>query len=125
MLEPMEVPKAERERILAGDAELVQIVDHALADAARRAGPWLACRPGCTQCCHGAFAISALDAARLRAGMDELRAAASVAAGLVEQRAQAWVAEWAAQFPGDASSGVLGTSEADEEAFEEFANEAA
>jgi Fe-S-cluster containining protein len=108
-----------------GDFKLIQIMDAAWADAARRAGSHLVCRPGCTQCCHGAFAISALDAARLRVGMDELRSADSVAAALVEQRARAWIAEWAAQFPGDPASGVLGTSEADEEAFEEFANEAA
>jgi Fe-S-cluster containining protein len=109
----------------AGDSELIQIMDTAWADAARRAGPHLACRPGCTQCCHGAFAINALDAARLRAGMDELRTTDPAKAAIVEQRAEAWIAEWAGQFPGDAATGVLGTSEADEDAFEEFANEAA
>ena len=57
----------------AGDRELVQIVDAALADAARRAGAWLVCRLGCTQCCYGAFAISELDALRLGAGMAALR----------------------------------------------------
>ena len=100
-------------------------MDAAWADAARRAGPHLACRPGCTQCCHGAFTINALDAARLRAGMDALRAAEPQRAAVVERRAQAWIEEWAAEFPGDAETGVLGTSEADEDAFEEFANEAA
>jgi hypothetical protein len=40
------------------DRELIQIVDAALADAARVAGDWLVCRPGCTQCCVGAFAIN-------------------------------------------------------------------
>ena len=100
-------------------------MDAAWADAARRAGPHLACQPGCTQCCHGAFAINALDAGRLRAGMDELRTANPAKAAELEQRAEAWIAEWAAEFPGDSASGVLGTSDADEEAFEEFANEAA
>ena len=56
-----------------GDSELVQIMDAAFAGAAQRAGKWLACKPGCSQCCHGAFAINALDAARLRAGMEILR----------------------------------------------------
>ncbi len=56
-----------------GDTQLVQIMDAALADAAHRAGDWLACRPGCTQCCHGAFAINALDVARLQTGMSALR----------------------------------------------------
>jgi Fe-S-cluster containining protein len=54
------------------DARLIQIVDAALAEAARRAGHWLACRPGCFECCIGAFAISSLDAERLRRGLAEL-----------------------------------------------------
>ncbi len=49
-----------------GDQKLIQIVDSALADATRRSGKWLACRPGCTQCCIGAFAINQLDALRLQ-----------------------------------------------------------
>jgi Fe-S-cluster containining protein len=57
--------------------------------------------------------------------MDALRTANPEKAAMVEQRAGGWLKEWAAEFPGDAASGVLGTSEADEEAFEAFANEAA
>jgi Fe-S-cluster containining protein len=109
----------------AGDAELVQIMDAALADAARRAGPWLACRPGCTQCCHGAFAINGLDAERLRVGMQALRAADPSTAQAVEERARAWVAEFGAEYPGDAVTGDLGTTEEELARFEEFANEAA
>ena len=48
------------------DAALIQIVDAALAEAARKAGPWLACRLGCTECCMGPFAITPSDAERLR-----------------------------------------------------------
>jgi NitT/TauT family transport system permease protein len=44
-----------------GDQQLVQIVDAALADTARRSGDWLVCHPGCTQCCIKAFAINQLD----------------------------------------------------------------
>lgn len=51
------------------DGALVQIVDAALAEAARRAGRWLACRPGCAECCIGPFEISSLDASRLREGL--------------------------------------------------------
>lgn len=112
-------------RLPAGDQQLVQIMDAALAEAARRAGPWLACRPGCTQCCHGAFPINALDVARLQAGMKALRAADPARAEAVEQRAQAWIAEFGAEFPGDAATGVLGTSERDEARFEDFAEDAA
>lgn len=109
----------------AGDAELVQIVDAALAEAARQAGPWLACRPGCTQCCHGAFAINALDAERLRVGMQALHPADPLTAEAVEKRARAWVAEFGAGYPGDVVSGTLGTTEEELARFEDFANEAA
>jgi Fe-S-cluster containining protein len=109
----------------AGDAQLVQILDAALTDAARRSGSWLACRPGCTQCCHGAFAINALDAERLRAGMTALQAADPAKAEAVEERARGWIAAWGAEFPGDPGTGILGTTDEDEARFEDFANEAA
>lgn len=109
----------------SGDFELIQIMDAFWADAARRAGPHLACRVSCTQCCHGAFAISSLDTARLSAGMDELRLSDPAKAAEVERRALKWIEEWAAEFPGDAITGVLGASDADQEAFEDFANEVA
>jgi Fe-S-cluster containining protein len=107
------------------DAELVQIVDASLAEAARRAGAFLACRIGCTQCCHGAFAINALDAARLHAGMAELRAAKPALAAELERRARAWLAEHGAEFPGDRTAGTIGQSLRDQEKFEDFANDAA
>ena len=112
-------------RLPAGDGELVQIMDAALADAARRAGTWLACRPGCTQCCHGAFPVNALDAARLRAGMEALRRESPARAEAVEQRARAWIAEHGAAFPGDLETGILGDSDEHQMAFEDFANDAA
>ena len=108
-----------------GDRELVQIVDAALADAARRAGAWLVCRLGCTQCCYGAFAISELDALRLGAGMDALHDAKPALAAEIMRRARAWIDEHGAGFPGDRETGRLGDTEADRERFEEFANEAA
>jgi Fe-S-cluster containining protein len=109
----------------ARDAQLVQIVDASLADAARRAGDFLACRIGCTQCCHGAFTIHALDAARLREGMSSLRASNPALAAEIELRARAWLAEHGSSFPGDPETGALGTSEADQALFEDFANDAA
>jgi Fe-S-cluster containining protein len=109
----------------AKDAELVQIVDAALADAARRAGEWLACKMGCTQCCHGAFAINALDAARLRAGMEALRGTEPGLAAEIERRARQWIEAHGAEFPGDLATGRLGETDAERERFEEFANEAA
>lgn len=103
------------------DAQLVQIMDAALAEAARKAGPWLACRPGCTQCCHGAFAINALDASRLRKA---LRAAPPSTAETIRERARAWIDQFGPDFPGDSASGILGTSQEDLAAFNDFANDA-
>jgi Fe-S-cluster containining protein len=58
--------------LAAGDRELIQIVDAAFAEAARKSGPWLVCRSGCTQCCYGVFPITALDAWRLKQGLADL-----------------------------------------------------
>lgn len=110
--------------LAADDSQLVQIMDASLAEASRSAGPWLACRPGCTQCCHGAFVINALDVLRLRAGMQTLRVTDPALAARLESRARAWLAEHLPAFPGDPATGVLGTSEADQARFEDFANEA-
>jgi Fe-S-cluster containining protein len=109
----------------ARDAELVQIMDATLAEAARRAGAFLACRVGCTQCCHGAFAINALDAARLRAGMTELRTGDPALAVEIERRARAWLAAHGADFPGDRNTGALGSSPEDQARFQDFADDAA
>lgn len=112
-------------RLPKGDSLLVQIMSAAFADAAERAGERLVCRQGCTQCCHGAFAVNPLDALRLRAGMDILRATEPALAAQIEHRAGMWVAEHGPEFPGDAETGLLGNSKVDQERFEEFANEAA
>lgn len=108
----------------ARDTELVQIMDAAFADAARRAGPMLACRPGCTQCCHGAFAINGLDAARLQSGMNALDISDPDTAAELRRRAQVWLVQYRPDFPGDPSTGLLGTSEEDQARFEDFANDA-
>jgi Fe-S-cluster containining protein len=106
------------------DAELVQIMDASLADAAQRAGDWLACRVGCTQCCYGAFAINALDAARLQTGMETLRHQNPALTAALEHRARNWIEEHGPAFPGDVESGRLGETEVEQEHFEEFANDA-
>jgi Fe-S-cluster containining protein len=108
----------------AQDSQLVQIVDAALADAARRAGPWLVCRLGCTQCCHGAFAINALDILRLQEGVKSLRVIDPALATEIDRRAHAWIAEFSTDFPGNPETGVLGQTEAEQQQFEDFANEA-
>ncbi|MGA3080818.1 MAG: YkgJ family cysteine cluster protein [Terracidiphilus sp.] len=96
----------------------------AFADAAQRAGERLVCRQGCTQCCHGVFALNPLDALRLRSGMDILRATEPALAAEIEHRAGMWIVEHQPGFPGNSETGLLGTSNFDRERFEGFANEA-
>lgn len=69
------------------DRDLLQIVDASLAEAVRRGGAWIACRPGCTNCCLGPFPITRLDEIRLRDGLARLDAERSRA---IQQRAAAW-----------------------------------
>jgi len=101
----------------AADAELIQIVDAALANAAERSGDWLACRPGCSQCCVGIFPISQLDAARLQAGFGEADHPTQKRIALrVEQSLMAVAQDW----PGDFASGLLDEQAAN---FDDFAND--
>jgi Fe-S-cluster containining protein len=104
----------------AKDRELIQIVDAALAEATRRSGDWLACRPGCTQCCVGVFPINQLDAWRLRRGLAALEKNEPVRAQRIRQRAKQSVARLSADFPGDVATGLLNR---EDERFEEFAND--
>jgi Fe-S-cluster containining protein len=107
----------------SGDQALVQIVDSALADAARRSGKWLVCRPGCTQCCMGVFPINQLDAVRLRQGLVNLEDCAPERADRVRQRARESVARLSKDFPGDPASGLLDEGKEAEQRFAEFADD--
>jgi Fe-S-cluster containining protein len=106
-----------------GDQKLIQIVDSALADVTRLSGEWLVCRPGCTQCCIGVFAISQLDAARLQRGLADLEKRDPERAARVRHRARESVARLAPEFPGDPVSGVLDEGEEAERKFADFAND--
>ena len=106
-----------------GDQKLIQIVDSALADVTHRSGEWLVCRPGCTQCCIGVFAINQLDAARLRRGLADLENRDPERAARLRQRARESVARLAPEFPGDPVSGVLDEGEEAEQLFADFAND--
>ena len=105
------------------DRKLVQILDAALADTARRSGDWLVCRPGCAHCCVGVFAIHQLDAARLQEGLQELATIDPERAQAVSDRARQSVHRLAAGFPGNPATGLLDSSEEAEARFEVFANE--
>jgi Fe-S-cluster containining protein len=107
----------------ANDQKLIQIVDSALVEAARRSGDWLVCRPGCTQCCIGVFPINQLDALRLQRGLADLERNEPQKANRVRERARESVARLSADYPGDPVSGVLDEGEAAEKCFADFANE--
>jgi Fe-S-cluster containining protein len=107
----------------SADQQLVQIVDAALADTARRSGEWLVCRPGCTQCCIGVFAISQLDAERLRTGLRQLQVVDPERAGRMLERIQQSVARIESEFPGDTQTGILDDSSDAQERFADFAND--
>ncbi len=106
-----------------GDQKLIQIVDSALADVTRRSGEWLVCRPGCTQCCIGAFPINQLDAFRLRRGLADFEKHAPESAARLRRRARESVARLSPEFPGDPTSGVLHEGEEAEQRFADFAND--
>jgi Fe-S-cluster containining protein len=105
------------------DHTLVQIIDAALAEATRKSGQWLVCRPGCMQCCVGAFAITQLDAARLRHGLSELEQTDPARAARIRERARASIARLSAGFPGDPRTGILEEGEDAQARFEIFADE--
>jgi Fe-S-cluster containining protein len=108
---------------VSGDQKLIQIVDSALADVIRRSGKWLACRPGCTQCCIGVFPINQLDALRLQRGLAKLESSAPERAAAIRQRARESVARLKPEFPGDASTGSLDEGEESARRFEDFGND--
>jgi len=111
---PFSLPKA--------DQKLVQIVDAALTEAARKSGEWLVCRKGCTQCCYAPFPISQLDALRLRQGLTDLEKRDAKRAAQVRRRARESVARLSPAFPGERKTGILGKDEKAESEFVDFAD---
>ncbi|HEX4962335.1 MAG TPA: YkgJ family cysteine cluster protein [Thermoanaerobaculia bacterium] len=94
------------------DRRLLAVVDGALEEAVRRAvrgdsSSWLACRPGCTECCHGPFPINELDARRLRQGLTELAGRDPQRAEAVAGRARTQLALLRQGYPGDPETGGL------------------
>lgn len=86
--------------------DLVWIADRAFAAARAKAGEWIACRPGCDECCRRPFAITEEDARRLLAGL-----ASSPHARVIRERARRAWSTLERDFPGDAATGVLTESE--------------
>jgi Fe-S-cluster containining protein len=104
-------PLAERDRVF------LRVIDERLATGAARAGTHLACRRGCTECCHGPFPINRLDQWRLGHGLQRLRESDPARAAAVRARAQAARTVLRNSFPGDAASGRLSDDEAEQDAF--------
>lgn len=101
-------------------SKLLPIIDAALSDATLSSGPWLACRPGCHQCCVGVFPISQLDAETLRSA---LAAADPSVAERIRQRAADARSRLTPGFPGDPATGQLFTQPQHDDLFEAFAND--
>jgi Fe-S-cluster containining protein len=89
------------------DLQLVQIVDHALEEAAARAGDHLECYRGCSVCCFGPFPITIADARRLQRGLAEASRADPELGERVMARARRGAERLAEAFPGDAATGLL------------------
>ena len=103
--------------------QLVQIVDAALLETTRKSGAWLVCKPGCSQCCFGVFAINQLDAARLREGLQFLTVQNPERASQLRDRIAASVRRLLPEFPGDPPTGLLSEEPQAQERFESFAND--
>jgi Fe-S-cluster containining protein len=87
--------------------QIVELVDAAVADAALRSGAHLVCRPGCTQCCTGVFAISQQDAARLRDALELLTKTDPARAERIRMRVAQAIQRLEHDFPGDPATGIL------------------
>jgi len=93
------------------EAAALQLIDHAFAEARRRAGDWIECRSGCSDCCYCPFAITAADARRLRHGLHELQTRDPGAADAIRNSATALWRRMEVDFPGDHATGSLTPSE--------------
>lgn len=99
------------------DGTLIRSIDSAVASAYARAGPWMACRPGCDPCCLGPFEITQLDVLRLRRGILELRRTDPRGARRILNRARAAWRKMRGSFPGNPHTGVLSDDEQAQESF--------
>ena len=87
------------------DARLLARLERDFEQVRARAGDRLACAAGCSDCCHGPFPITRLDARRLRRGLDALRARDAERAAAVMHRVERAVRTLTPGFPGDAATG--------------------
>jgi len=86
------------------DERLLAVLDRDFRSAAERAGSWLVCKPGCSQCCYGPFPVTALDSHRLRRGLARTDPATREE---ILRRARDAVAALSEGYPGDRANGKL------------------
>jgi Fe-S-cluster containining protein len=96
-----------KEDLARSDAELLRVLDGGFDEAGRRAGTWLACRPGCSECCIGPFPVTRLDVWRLRRGLADLAREEPDRAGRIADRAREAALALADGYPGDPGDGTL------------------
>ncbi|MCX4243811.1 YkgJ family cysteine cluster protein [Paraliomyxa miuraensis] len=65
----------------------LRLIDDGVRPVVERYAEHVRCGPGCSDCCHQSFAVSPLEGALLREGLDELPAAAQAD---IRARARAW-----------------------------------
>ena len=90
-----------------GDQKLVQIIDAALADTARRSGEWLVCKLGCTQCCIRRFRHQSTRRATSAARTRRYSKPRARTRRANQERARDSVERLMDEFPGDPQTGVL------------------
>ena len=88
------------------DFVILETVAAAIAESHARAGKWIACRAGCSECCSVLFPITMQDAERLRRGL--VMASTDLRADIVGRARDLW-AKIGPDFPGE--SGVFRATE--------------
>lgn len=119
---PSRTMRGKTDPLERADRRLLRVLDESMAEATARSGYRLACRPGCTGCCHGPFPINGLDAARLRRGLAELAARDPERAAALVERARALLPVLAPGFPGDPETGILADDDSADPYFERHAS---
>lgn len=122
---PSRTMRGKTDPLERADRRLLQVLDESMAEAtarAARSGHSLACRPGCTGCCHGPFPINGLDAARLRRGLADLGSRDPERAAALIERARSLLPMLLSEFPGDPETGVLADDDSADPYFERHAS---
>jgi Fe-S-cluster containining protein len=107
-----EAPRLDAAELRRADGRLLRRLEREFAEASRKAGDWLLCRPGCSECCIGPFPITRLDVWRLGLGLRELSRTDGPRAGRVVARARAAVGLLREDYPGDPAGGRIQADEA-------------